>query len=295
MDGGSAGKAVGGANGGSAQAGGGGAQAGSANGGMPAAGGGGAAGNAGTPNGGGPGGGAGGMSGGASGSGGAAPSISEVAGKLDGYLGTYPCGAGDFTGYDCINSGCTNNQKRVQQDFPIGGTPGTVYEIELRVRGLIEAKNYTSACMRRAGSTMDSSTMGGDFLCSGGATQNSSYNEFSITVTDGQVQGQPTYYGLNARNGTNEAHESWALNYTFKLRVEGGGSVRYIYFDSNCRMITNCGPGVGSSSCGSDQRVLDVSNADPMPALQQPYLGVPQANGPGQWLFLDVLSVTAVP
>lgn len=232
---------------------------------------------------------------GSGGAGAGAPGLGEIVGKMDGYLGMYPCGAGDFTGYDCINTSCTNGSKRVQQDFTIGGSASTVYEIELRVRGLVEAKNYTSACMRRAGSTMDSSTMGGDFLCTGGATQNSSYNEYSLTVTAGQVTGEPTFYGLNSRNGTGEAHESWALNYTFKFRVHGGGTVRYTYFDSNCRMITNCGPGVGGSTCGSDQRVLDVSNADPQPTtLMQPYLGVPQANGPGQWILLDVLSATAM-
>jgi hypothetical protein len=226
--------------------------------------------------------------------GGGAASVGEIVGKLDGFLGRYPCGAGDFTGYDCVNTACSSGQKRVTEEFTIGGSSQTVYEIQLRVRGLVEAKNYTSACMRRAGTTMDSSTMGGDFLCSGGATQSSSYNEYSLNITSGAVTGQPTFFGLNARNGTGEAHESWALNYTFSLRIHGGGTIRYTYFDSNCRMITNCGPGVGGSSCGSDQRILDLSSADPQPmGLQQPYLGVPQANGPGQWILLDVLAVTS--
>lgn len=235
-----------------------------------------------------------GASAGTSTSGGGAPSVGEIVGKLDGFLGMYPCGAGDFTGYDCVNTACASGQKRVTQEFTIGGSSQAVYEIQLRVRGLVEAKNYTSACMRRAGTTMDSSTMGGDFLCTGGATQSSSYNEYSLNITGGAVTGQPTFFGLNARNGTSEAHESWGLNYTFSLRVHGGGTIRYTYFDSNCRMITNCGPGVGGSSCGSDQRILDVSNADPQPmGFQQPYLGVPQANGPGQWILLDVLAVTS--
>jgi hypothetical protein len=179
----------------------------------------------------------------------------------------------------------------------VTGPTTTTYELTIRVRGVMEAKNYTTACMRRAGNgPMDAAVQGGDFLCTGGATQSSSYNEYSLAVSAGQVTGQPTFFGLNARNGTPEEHESWALNYTMTMRVRGGGTIRYRLFDSNCRQITNCGADTGSGACGTDQRILTFAGADPMPSmLNQPYLGAPNAAGPGQWIFFDVTSVTVVP
>jgi hypothetical protein len=238
--------------------------------------------------------------GGRGGSGGGAVTPESVVPGLDGFTSTYPCGGGDFTGYDCINTGCTNgNAKTVMRDFPVSGPAATTYELTFRVRGVVEAKNYTTACMRRAGGgPMDATVMGGDFLCTGGATQNSTYNEYSFTVSAGAVSGQPTFYGLNSRNGSNESHESWALNYTFSLRVHGGGNIRFRMFDSNCRMITNCGPGTGSSTCNTTNgtRILTFAGADPMPSmLNQPYLGAATSAGPGQWLFIDVTTITVVP
>jgi hypothetical protein len=239
----------------------------------------------------------GGSSPGGTGGGGALTPESVVPG-LDGYIQTNPCGANDFTQYDCVNSGCTGNAKTVQRDFTVTGSASTVYELTIRVRGVIEAKNYTGGTRRAGTGAMDAAVQGGDFLYTGGSAPNSTYNEYSLRVQTGAVSGQPSYYGLNARNGTNEAHESWALNYTMTLRVQGGGSIRYRLYDSNCRQITNCGADTGSGNCGTDQRILTFAGADPMPMtamLNQPYLGTATANGPGQWIFLDVTSVTVVP
>jgi hypothetical protein len=230
---------------------------------------------------------------GAAGSGGTGPTIESTVPGLDGFAKTYPCG-GDFTGYDCLNTMCDNNQRTEQTDFEVGGTPADTFEIEFRVRGVVEAKNYNDQCDRRTDSH-DNSVQGGDFLCSGGGPRTSSYNEYSIAVIEGAVDGQPSYFGLNARDGSSEDHESFALNFTFKLQVHGGGSLRYRMFDNNCRQITNCGQDTGGSNCGSDQRILMFSqDTMPVPDVDQPYLGAQQSNGPGQWIALDVMSVVAL-
>lgn len=236
--------------------------------------------------------GAGGMAG-AGGGGAGGPTIESTLPGLDGFTQTYPCG-GDFTGYDCLNTMCDNNQRTVQTDFEVGGMPADTFEVEFRVRGIVEAKNYNDQCVRRTNSH-DNSVQGGDFLCSGGGPRTSSYNEYSLAVTEGAVDGQPNYFGLNARDGSSEDHESFALNFTFKLQVHGGGTIRYRMFDNNCRQITNCGQDTGGSNCGSDQRILMfAAETMPVPDVDQPYMGAQQSNGPGQWLALDVLSVVAL-
>lgn len=217
---------------------------------------------------------------------------------LDGFLFEAPCSDAG-TDYDCANSECTvENQRTDDIDFPIGGDPGTVYAVEFRVRGVVEARNYSN-CSRDAGDTMDASEQGGDFWCSGGSPGAvSDYNEYTLEVTDGQVDGQPTFYAFNARNGTSHEHESWALDYTKTVQVQGGGNLHFRQYDSNCRQIKNCGPGnAGASNCAAVARVLNLSENDPAPpaSFTQPYLGGAPAGGYGQFIIIDVLSVTVVP
>jgi hypothetical protein len=246
-------------------------------------------------------------SGGTGGGGPGGPTITDIVGVnssgtrnqpngLDGFLFEAPCSDAG-TNYDCANSECSGNERTDEIDFPIGGDSGTTYAIELRVRGVVEARNYTG-CSRDAGDAMDSSEQGGDFWCSGGSPGAvSDYNEYTLTIMSGQVDGQPTFFALNARNGSSHLHESWALNYVKTVQVQGGGSIRFRQYDSNCRQIKNCGPGDGgASNCTPVARVLDISQNDPQPSasFMQPYLGGAPSGGYGQFILIDVLGVAVV-
>jgi hypothetical protein len=230
----------------------------------------------------------GGGSGGSGGTSGGGPTIEELVGDLDGYLFTAPCGDAG-TGYDCLNAGCTDGQKDTVVEFPIAGDPATTYDVTVHVWGIVEAKNYDGGT-RRAGDTMDASSTGGDFWYEGGTIPFSSYNTYELHVTPPVYDAANDYF-LNARNGSGENHESWALNYTATFPVKGGGTITYRVYDSNCRQIMNCGPGTGSSSCAAP-RSLNISAAEPQPAdFTQPYVGPAPGGALGQWLLIDVTSV----
>ena len=287
--GGSAGTSTGGASGGT----------GGASGGAPTAGSGGSGGSAGASGGSA---GAGGAAGGTGGAGGGGNLISTVAGKLDGFLFIAPCGDGG-TGYDCLNSAvvpapqnspaCQNQQpKNTTVDFAIGGESGKVYDVTVHVYGVVEAKNYNGGT-RRDGNNLNASATGGDFWYTGGTAPNSTYNTYELHVTP-KVDGAANDYFLNSRNGSNEGHESWGLNYTATFPVTGGGKLNFRVYDSNCRQIMNCGPGTGSSTCKAP-RTIDLAATDPKPpaSFTQPYVGGAPAGAYGQWVFIDVTNVVA--
>jgi hypothetical protein len=218
-----------------------------------------------------------------------------IVGNFDGYLFTAPCGDAG-TGYDCLNAGCSMNMKNVVQDFPIMGTPGAIYELTIRVRGIVEVKNYSGG-MRRATGAMDASAQGGDFLYVGGTAPNSTYNTYELHVLNANDMpatgtGAAVDYYLNGRDGSAEAHQSFALNYTATIPVVGGGKLRFRVFDSNCRQIMNCGPGTGSNMCTAP-RNLTLTGSDPPPptSFTQPFVGSAPGGATGQWVFIDVLSV----
>jgi hypothetical protein len=246
--------------------------------------------------------GTGGSSGGATGTagasgGGGSGSLLGIVGAFDGFLFTAPCGDGG-TGYDCLNTGCTNGSpKTTMMDFPIGGTPGVKYNVTVRVKGVVEAKNY-SGCTRAVTGNLVYDANGGNLWCSGGTIPDSTYNSYEINVFS-QASGGTAMggYRLNARDGTSEGHQSWPLNYEATFTVIGGGRIQWRVFDSNCRQIMNCGPGAGSSTCMSPV-TINLAGATPAAptSFMQPFRGTgATASAYGQWVFIDVTNVVAAP
>lgn len=233
-------------------------------------------------------GGTGGALGGSAGAGGApglckAGDCSEFTGGFDGYLFQYPCASGGCSGQMCVMNALT-----ITRAFVLKGDPGTVYRVDLRVRGITESKNYAGGT-RRSTSAIDPGAAGGDLWYEGGTAPVSSYSSYELHVTP-PVAGAPNDYYLNARDGTDE-HDgtTWASNYLAKVLVSGGGSITFKTFDSNCSAIRNCGP-KGTSPC--TPRTLDLSNAVPAANVTQP---IRDANGTApQWLHIDVLGVEAL-
>lgn len=245
--------------------------------------------------------GTGGPSGGASGtggaSGGASGSLLDIVGALDGFLFTAPCADGG-TGYDCLNTNCTNGSaKTTMMDFPIGGTPGAKYNVTVRVRGVVEAKNY-SGCTRAVTGNLVYTASGGNLWCSGGTIPDSTYNSYELNVFSQAAGGTAMgAYRLNSRDGTGEGHQSWPLNFEATFAVIGGGRVQWRVFDSNCRQIMNCGPGAGSSTCASPVTISLAGSTPAAPtSFMQPFRGTgATASAYGQWVFIDVTNVVAAP
>jgi hypothetical protein len=232
-------------------------------------------------------GGTGGALGGSGGAGGAvggglcsAGNCADFVGELDGYLFEYPC-----AGSNCSAPGCMNNALTITKEFKIKGDAGKVYRVDFNVRGITESKNYTGG-MRRSTLPIDPGPAGQDLWYEGGTAPVSSYSSYELHVTP-PVTGAPNDYFLNARDGTGEHDGStWALKYQASIKVNGGGTITFKTFDSNCFAIKNCGAGGGCTP-----RTLDLSDAVPPMTAMQPFM----INGVApQWLHIDVLSVEAL-
>jgi hypothetical protein len=213
-----------------------------------------------------------------------------LAGDFDGFLYDHPCSDGG-RGFDCAGPRCVDGTSTHTQAFAIKGDPGKVYELTFEVRGVVEAKNYQDGKRRATG--LDPGARGGDLWYEGGTAPLSTYNSYELHVTPA-VAGAPNDYFLNSRDGSRENHQSWALNYSATIKVQGGGTITFRAFDSNCRHITNCGPGVGTTTTKCVPRTLDLSGAvPPAPAS----FGQPPRNAQGatgQWLFIDVTSARSL-
>jgi len=236
-------------------------------------------------------------------------------GKLDGFLLQTPCKAG--TNDDCDSNGwvyegmthaCTNNAMdtdaaatRTILDFPVtGGVAGKVYLAKMHFYGIMEPKVYGDSIMREAtgrpGQANPSNPAPFAWSKTPGATYPASdYNTYEIHVIDDKGMAYKDYF-LNA--DTQSGHWTMPIDYERDLEVVGGGKVHIRSYDQNCRMIKNCGDSshtMGATACTAQARtVAGVSMAMPAIPVMQPGLGV-DANSSGQWLGIDVKSITLKP
>ena len=236
--------------------------------------------------------------GGMTGAGGA--NLLTVVGPLDGALVTFPCG-GTGTGYDCVNLGCTNNMVTKTTTWQIGGTTGTVYNVTIHIRGIVEAYNYVGGVRDAANASI---TVNKDLFLQGGAPQgpggaNYDYNTYEVDVLPA-VTGKPNVYFLNSVTvadgphaaNTPTSHLTFPIDYTKTISVTGGGTVSLKVFDSNCTLVQNCGPTATANVCTAPAMV-SLAGAMPASTLQQPFQ-MPVGRY-GQWVHFDVTNVAVGP
>ena len=85
----------------------------------------------------------------------------------------------------------------------------------------------------------------------------STYNVFKLSVLKPGGTEEAQHYYLNsfpAASGL-ESHQTVLLGYEASFEVAGGGVVRLLRVDSNCKAINNCGPGDNGSQCPSPRRL----------------------------------------
>jgi hypothetical protein len=133
-----------------------------------------------------------------------------------------PQGACPNQGQPYLTLGMHNRDDHVK----FGGTPGTVYQVTIRVRGIVEPKHYT-------GGVKDTAHEG--FYTGGAPSTSGNYNVYLLKTSG--MQGQS--YFLNALN-QQEAHFSYAIDYTVTIPIEGGADMWFLSDDSNCSAIKNC-------------------------------------------------------
>jgi hypothetical protein len=166
--------------------------------------------------------------------------------------------------------------------------------------GIMEPKGRGAGVTRDAGA-LRSNRDGGDPLpwatAPAGTTYvRSTYAAYEVLVHDETGQEIGRYY-LNS--DVSEGHWTFVIDYEKTIEVVGGGFVRLRRFDSNCRLIKNCGT-TGGYPCAEKARTLDLGQVDPPPpigafpdGLDQPGLNRSADHG-GQWWLVDVTGVEAL-
>ena len=102
-----------------------------------------------------------------------------------------------------------------------GGKPGVVYQVTLRVRGVVEPKNFTGGDVKF------------DHFQSGGAPVKNDYNFYNIVVSDPAAT-----YTVN-RNVDKVGHYTFPIDYRVTIPIRGGATVTVGAYDSNDVAIAN--------------------------------------------------------
>ncbi|WP_437922969.1 hypothetical protein WMF37_28535 [Sorangium sp. So ce291] len=157
-------------------------------------------------------------SGGAGGSDGAGGSGGEdllaAAASIDGFRWEIPCDQDPGNSDECSTSA------RVDEKRTFGGSADTVYQVTVRLRGVVENETYR-------GGTPD-----GMHFRVGGSPDNATYNVYSITVSD-----PAEVYYLN--DSPNVTHNTFIIDHTKTIPVRGGATVSFLGEDPNKISITN--------------------------------------------------------
>ena len=90
----------------------------------------------------------------------------------------------------------------------MGGDPGTVYDVKLRVRGLTEPNTFTGG------------TLQGQRFYTGGSTSTTGYTSYMMTVAD---PAQHYFFNYSATTG----HMHFLLDYEVTVKIRGGSKVTF--------------------------------------------------------------------
>jgi hypothetical protein len=110
-------------------------------------------------------------------------------------------------------------KKEIVRTF--GGTPGVVYEVTLRVRGVVEPKNFTGGSVAH------------EHFQIGGTPDVDHYNFYSLKISD-----PPQDYTVN-RHETKVGHFLFAIDYTVTIPIRGGATAIMGEYDDNDISIAN--------------------------------------------------------
>ena len=190
----------------------------------------------------------------------------EAAGKLHGFLHKLSCGAPQ----DARSCKLSSDQERSRLDVVLAGDPGKVYDIALRVRGLLEPRRYTGGALADPANPWLYVGGAPDPLRKGGGH---AYNIYQVAVSDPKQD-----YFLNRDTGDylgggyGPSHTIFKVDYVARIKARGGATISVITDDlAGSGMINN-----------ADKQVVDGVPAELLP---QPWNG--------QFFYLTVESITA--
>jgi hypothetical protein len=165
--------------------------------------------------------------------------IDDAVKNLKGFRYENRCGYVDGHPLSTCTTGevCWPNSTKARftekRDIAIGGRAGTVYDVTLRIRGVIEPRDYPTNCTRLPGGA--SNTIGVITNCDGFA------NRASVTfnVYEFKIPRPAAVYYFNAVP-VHPPHRVDRIDQQFAIKVEGQSAITFTFDDLNGGEIRNC-------------------------------------------------------
>ena len=248
---------------------------------------------------------------------GAQVDCNNVLSGMDGYANTDPAN-GPSQVSDAIQFNCQNSEASPvifkQQHWHLTG-PGIdnakTYKVDLHFYGVVECKTYVGGTgPASTDSELVSTTVIHNLWMKGAKDNADHWNTYAFTVTPASSTTFPgigpqtmppdpaNMYVLNQCPGTHtEGHFTYRIDYATSIAVPGGSYINYIEYDTNCRMIANCGAADAAQSCNPPLNVVNtVTQAVPNTnaTFMQPVQNTANPPSAGQWWLVDVTGVTAM-
>jgi hypothetical protein len=187
------------------------------------------------------------------------------AGEMNGYRWELPCedpNLRDTCAWDpALLEGAIDDPMYTlhREDVVVfGGDPSVVYDVEIRIRGLSEPKDFSGGEVQA------------EHFQIGGTPGTNDYNIYSITVEEPM-----NVYTVN-RNEMGTGHYTFVMDYTVTIPIHGGTMVTMAMMDPNNQAIANPGGASGS---------VDPFVVPEIPPFPDPFYG--------QFIQMDVVSVVA--
>ncbi|MBC8074030.1 MAG: hypothetical protein IAG13_37265 [Deltaproteobacteria bacterium] len=187
----------------------------------------------------------------------------DFAGEMNGYRWELPCAdpsLRDTCAWDpALLEGAIDDPMYTlhrEDAIVFGGDPSVVYDVEIRIRGLSEPKDFSGGEVQA------------DHFQIGGTPGTNDYNIYSITV------GEPAQVYTVNRNAMGTGHYTFVMDYTVTIPIHGGTMVTMTMIDPNDQAIANPGGSSGS---------VDPFVVPEIPPFPDAFFG--------QFIQMDVLSV----
>jgi hypothetical protein len=166
------------------------------------------------------------------------------------------------------------------------GTRGKPYTITLHIQGEVEAKAYLTSTDQNQ-TAMSPAADG--FATAGKPTPLNFYGVYMIRVTNPGSTAHTDYFLNSLLPPGVSDHTTYGIDYTAKIKAQGGATIRLVASDPNCSMIKNCGPIASATECSNP---IVLSHIEPSARAANPTFNFDTAYN-GQWAVMTVKNVTS--
>jgi polyisoprenoid-binding protein YceI len=175
---------------------------------------------------------------------------------------TYPDGIRACWHYPGGTMTCPGAGTVVIDTFSVTGDVLTIYDVTLRIRGVVELKYFLGGSRAAPSGTLNSWYVGG----SPDLSHEPAFNVYQMTVSSPSQ----TFHLNSAPSQAEERRESFEIDYQVTIPVRGGATIALTNRDSNCIANRNCGaPATPNTQC-SPITLAGVTDSRVNP---QPYNG----------------------